>query len=83
MPIRIFIVDDHPMVVAGLRSLLDKIENIEVAGAVSNAFAAIPFLNVVFTYGIETAYFRFSSKTEYKNEIYYGFGLVLMSFNFC
>jgi DNA-binding NarL/FixJ family response regulator len=44
MPIRIFIVDDHPMVVAGLRSLLDKIENIEVAGAVSNAFHAIPFL---------------------------------------
>jgi DNA-binding NarL/FixJ family response regulator len=44
MPIRIFIVDDHPMVVAGLRSLLDKIENIEVAGAVSNAFDAIPFL---------------------------------------
>jgi DNA-binding NarL/FixJ family response regulator len=44
MPIRIFIVDDHPMVVAGLRSLLDKIENIEVAGDVSNAFDAIPFL---------------------------------------
>jgi DNA-binding NarL/FixJ family response regulator len=44
MPIRIFIVDDHPMVVAGLRSLLDRIENIEVAGDVSNAFDAIPFL---------------------------------------
>jgi DNA-binding NarL/FixJ family response regulator len=44
MPIRIFIVDDHPVVVAGLQSLLEKIENIEVAGAVSNAFEAIPFL---------------------------------------
>lgn len=44
MPIRVFIVDDHPMVVEGLHSLLNKIENIEVAGAVSNAFDAIPFL---------------------------------------
>ena len=40
----IFIVDDHPMVVAGLQSLLEKLENISVAGAVSNAFDAIPFL---------------------------------------
>lgn len=44
MPTRIFIVDDHPMVVEGLHSLLNKIENIEVAGAVSNAIDAIPFL---------------------------------------
>jgi len=44
MSIRIFIVDDHPVVVVGLQSLLDKIENIEVAGAMSNAFEAIPFL---------------------------------------
>lgn len=44
MPIRVFIVDDHPMVVEGLHSLLNKIEDIEVAGAVSNAFDAIPFL---------------------------------------
>jgi DNA-binding NarL/FixJ family response regulator len=32
------------MVVAGLSSLLGRLENIEVAGAVSNAFDAIPFL---------------------------------------
>lgn len=32
------------MVVAGLNSLLGRLENIEVAGAVSNAFDAIPFL---------------------------------------
>lgn len=44
MPIKIFIVDDHPMVVAGLKSLLAQLKNIEVAGAVSNAFEAIPFL---------------------------------------
>jgi O-antigen/teichoic acid export membrane protein len=39
-------------------------------GEMSLVYAAIPFLNVVFTYGVETAYFRFSSKAEYKNEIY-------------
>ena len=39
-------------------------------GEISLVYAAIPFLNVIFTYGIETAYFRFSSKAEYKNEIY-------------
>ena len=44
MPTKVFIVDDHPMVVAGLNSLLSKLKNIEVAGAVSNAFDAIPFL---------------------------------------
>jgi DNA-binding NarL/FixJ family response regulator len=44
MSIKIFIIDDHPMVVAGLNSLLGQLENIEVAGAVSNAFDAIPFL---------------------------------------
>lgn len=44
MPIRVFIVDDHPMVLAGLHSLLGGLENIEVAGTASNAFNAIPFL---------------------------------------
>ena len=43
MPIRVFIVDDHPMVLAGLHSLLGGLENIEVAGTASNAFNAIPF----------------------------------------
>jgi len=33
-------------------------------------YAAIPFLNVIFTYGIETAYFRFATKAEYKKDIY-------------
>jgi DNA-binding NarL/FixJ family response regulator len=44
MAVRVFIVDDHPVVVAGLQSLLGQLDNIEVAGAVSNAFDAIPFL---------------------------------------
>jgi DNA-binding NarL/FixJ family response regulator len=44
MSIKVFIIDDHPMVIAGLNSLLSRLENIEMAGAVSNAFDAIPFL---------------------------------------
>lgn len=39
-------------------------------GEMSLVYAAIPFLNVIFTYGLETAYFRFSQKEEYKNDIY-------------
>ena len=46
MAVRVFIVDDHPVVVAGLKSLLSQLNNIEVAGAVSNAFEAIPFLKL-------------------------------------
>jgi O-antigen/teichoic acid export membrane protein len=39
-------------------------------GDMSILYAAIPFLNVIFTYGIETAYFRFASQEEYKKNIY-------------
>ncbi len=39
-------------------------------GDMSILYAAIPFLNVIFTYGIETAFFRFATKDEYKNDIY-------------
>jgi O-antigen/teichoic acid export membrane protein len=39
-------------------------------GDMSILYAAIPFLNVIFTYGIETTYFRFASKDEYKKDIY-------------
>jgi O-antigen/teichoic acid export membrane protein len=39
-------------------------------GKMALVYAAIPLLNVVFTYGFETAYFRFSSKPENKNSIY-------------
>lgn len=39
-------------------------------GKMSMIYAAIPLLNVLFTYGFETAYFRFSQRKEYENTIY-------------
>jgi len=39
-------------------------------GDMSILYAAIPFLNVIFTYGIETAFFRFATQDEYKKDIY-------------
>jgi DNA-binding NarL/FixJ family response regulator len=36
--IRVFIVDDHPLVVEGLKSLLADIEGIEVVGAAYDSF---------------------------------------------
>ena len=39
-------------------------------GDMSILYAAIPFLNVIFTYGIETAFFRFATKDGYKKDIY-------------
>lgn len=44
MPIRVFIVDDHPMVIEGLKSLLCQLDDIEVAGTASNAFDTISLL---------------------------------------
>lgn len=44
MATKIFIIDDHPMVVEGLNSLLNQIENLQVTGSASNAFEAIPFI---------------------------------------
>lgn len=39
-------------------------------GRQSLLYSAIPVLSVIFTYGFETAYFRFSSREEYKKSIY-------------
>ncbi len=39
-------------------------------GEMTLVYAAMPFLNVIFTYGIETAYFRFSQKEGFKKDIY-------------
>lgn len=39
-------------------------------GEMSLVYAAIPFLNVIFTYGIETAYFRFSRDEKMKADLY-------------
>jgi O-antigen/teichoic acid export membrane protein len=39
-------------------------------GRQSLLYSAIPVLTVIFTYGLETAYFRFSGKKEYQQSIY-------------
>ena len=39
-------------------------------GEMSLVYAVIPFLNVLFTYGLETAYFRFSKDKEREVEVY-------------
>lgn len=39
-------------------------------GKMSLVYAAIPLLNVLFTYGFETAYFRFAQRKEYENSLY-------------
>lgn len=44
MNTRVFIVDDHPMVVAGLQSLLNGLPGIEITGSANNAFEAMAFL---------------------------------------
>ncbi len=39
-------------------------------GKMGIIYSAIPIFNIIFTYGFETAYFRFASRPEYKNSIY-------------
>jgi O-antigen/teichoic acid export membrane protein len=39
-------------------------------GEMSIMYAAIPFLTVIFTYGMETAFFRFMQKEQYKGQVY-------------
>lgn len=39
-------------------------------GKMGLVYAAIPLFNVLFTYGLETAYFRFGQRKEYENSIY-------------
>lgn len=39
-------------------------------GKIGLIYAAIPLLNILFTYGFETAYFRFGSKSEHRQTIY-------------
>jgi O-antigen/teichoic acid export membrane protein len=36
----------------------------------SLAYAYVGFLNVIFTYGMETSYFRFSAEERYKNDVF-------------
>ncbi|MCE7067955.1 response regulator transcription factor [Dyadobacter sp. CY326] len=44
MNVRILIVDDHPLVLEGLKSLLSESEGISVVGTATNAIDAISFL---------------------------------------
>lgn len=39
-------------------------------GDMSILYAAIPFLNIIFTYGMETTFFRYSSKERDQQEVY-------------
>lgn len=39
-------------------------------GEMSLVYAAIPFINIIFTYGLETAYFRYSKNKEQEAEVY-------------
>lgn len=39
-------------------------------GEMSIIYAALPFLNILFTYGLETAYFRFSKTKEEETEVF-------------
>ncbi len=48
---------------------MDRIKT-EDYGKIGLIYAALPVLNVLFTYGFETAYFRYSAKPEYKKTIY-------------
>jgi O-antigen/teichoic acid export membrane protein len=48
-------------------------------GEQSIVYAAIPFLNVVFTYGMETAYFRFSNKGVDEKKVFSAGSISLIS----
>ena len=50
-------------------------------GEYSTIYAAIPFANIIFTYGLETAYFRFSNKPEVARQSLYdtSFASILLS----
>lgn len=45
MPIKVFIVDDHYMVIEGIRSLLQNEKGIELAGHAMNAASCLAFLH--------------------------------------
>ena len=44
--VKVLIVDDHPMVLEGMRSMLAQISFVEISGTVSNAFDAIEMIKV-------------------------------------
>jgi O-antigen/teichoic acid export membrane protein len=54
-------------------------------GEMSLVYAAIPFLNTLFLFGVETAYFRYIQKEEYKKDIYstLSISLITSTFTLC
>ena len=52
---------------------LTNADNIKTSdyGKMALIYAALPILNILFTYGFETAYFRFAAKEENKSTIYH------------
>jgi len=42
----------------------------ESYGEMSLVYAAIPFLNTLYTYGLETAFFRYLQRKEFKDDVY-------------
>lgn len=52
-------------------------------GKMGLVYAAIPLLNVIFTYGFETSYFRFSQRREYENSVYSTASLSIIFTTFC
>ncbi len=55
-----------------LAPLLTYSSHVKIAdfGRQSLLYSAIPVLSILFTYGFETAYFRFSGRPEYKKSIF-------------
>lgn len=53
-----------------LTPMLTSVLKTERYGEQATLYAAIPFLMVIFTYGLETAFFRYSQKEEFPGQIY-------------
>lgn len=53
-----------------LTPYLTAVLAISVYGEMSVLYAAIPFLNIIFTYGLETAYFRYAKTDEEQTKVY-------------
>lgn len=53
-----------------LTPYLTAVLAVSVYGEMSVLYAAIPFLNVVFTYGLDTAYFRYAKTPEQQAQVY-------------
>src|SRR5438105_11086197 len=51
-------------------------------GEMSLVYAAVPFLNTLFLFGVETAFFRYIQKEQYKNEIYNTLSISIFSSTF-